>query len=414
MNYYMNSLNNSYLAVHTDALCANVAAIEKTLSPGAEIIPVLKCDAYGLSLSLTAPALAALPGIRTFALAHVSEGLALRALGIEKDALILGNPLPHAVPDAVNAHLTLTAGRLGLLPALAAAAEAAQTEVKIQIKIDTGLHRVGVTPGDELEALLKELSAAGERIKLAGVYSHFADTAKPELCRAQAELLLRSAEQIERAGEPRRGGLVLHGRQRHAAAVVVREDDGARAVLQRKLGEPAGVHFGGIHRAAAYRRAVNGTLPRIEQQRIDGLLRLVHKPRDEIVSRSLGGIDRLVRRRLVEQVPAADLRDEPEKRHGVLADARHSEQLLLVCLQHGGKRAEPLEKRVSHAVRIAPGRGIKEQQLQGVYVVEVFETVAAEAFLHPRAGAVVAAHFPRPLFFLILSYPICFSSGIVA
>lgn len=106
------------------------------------------------------------------------EGLALRALGIEKDALILGNPLPHAVPDAVNAHLTLTAGRLGLLPALAAAAEAAQTEVKIQIKIDTGLHRVGVTPGDELEALLKELSAAGERIKLAGVYSHFADTGK--------------------------------------------------------------------------------------------------------------------------------------------------------------------------------------------------------------------------------------------
>ena len=64
MNYYMNSLNNSYLAVHTDALCANVAAIEKTLSPGAEIIPVLKCDAYGLSLSLTAPALAALPGIQ--------------------------------------------------------------------------------------------------------------------------------------------------------------------------------------------------------------------------------------------------------------------------------------------------------------------------------------------------------------
>ena len=200
MNYYMNSLNNSYLAVHTDALCANIAAIEKTLSPGAEIIPVLKCDAYGLGLSLTAPALAALPGIHTFALAHVSEGLALRALGIEKDALILGNPLPNAIPAAVGAHLTLTAGRLGLLPALAAAAEAAQTEVKIQIKIDTGLHRVGVTPGDELEALLQELSAAGERVKLTGVYSHFADTAKPELCRAQAELLLRSADRVERAG----------------------------------------------------------------------------------------------------------------------------------------------------------------------------------------------------------------------
>ena len=117
------------------------------------------------------------------------------------------------------------------------------------------------------------------------------------------------AEQIERAGEHR--AVEVSSSTEGSATplpVVVREDDGARAVLQRKLGEPAGVHFGGIHRAAAYRRAVNGTLPRIEQQRIDGLLRLVHKPRDEIVSRSLGGIDRLVRRRLVEQVPAADLR----------------------------------------------------------------------------------------------------------
>ena len=200
MDYYLNNTNNSYLAVHTNALRGNIAAIQDTLSPGAEIIPVLKCDAYGLSLALTAPVLAALPGIHTFALAHVSEGLALRALGIEKDALILGNPLPNALPGAVGARLTLTAGRLGLLSGLAAAAEAAQTDVKIQIKIDTGLHRVGVTPGDELAALLKELSAAGERVKLAGVYSHFADTAKPEQCRRQAELFLRGVEQVERAG----------------------------------------------------------------------------------------------------------------------------------------------------------------------------------------------------------------------
>ena len=200
MDYYGSSLNNSYLAVHTDALCANIAAIEKTLSPGAEIIPVLKCDAYGLGLSLTAPALAALPGIRTFALAHVSEGLALRSLGIGKDVLILGNPLPHALPQAVRAHLTLTAGRLGLLPELAKLAEAAGTDVTVQIKLDTGLHRAGVTVGEELDALLKELAAAGSRVRLLGVYSHFADTAKPALCREQVERFLRGAEQVERSG----------------------------------------------------------------------------------------------------------------------------------------------------------------------------------------------------------------------
>lgn len=200
MDYYENSLNNSYLAVHTDALCENIAAIEKTLSPGAEIIPVIKCDAYGLGISLTAPALAALPSIRTFAFAHISEGLALRSLGIEKNVLILGNPLPQALPQAVRAHLTLTVGRLGLLPELARLADAAGTVVSVQIKLDTGLHRVGVAIGEELDALLKELAAAGGRVRLLGVYSHFADTADPALCRAQTELFLRGTEQVERSG----------------------------------------------------------------------------------------------------------------------------------------------------------------------------------------------------------------------
>ena len=200
MDYYENSLNNSYLAVHTDALCENIAAIEKTLSPGAEIIPVIKCDAYGLGISLTAPALAALPSIRTFAFAHISEGLALRSLGIEKNVLILGNPLPQALPQAVRAHLTLTVGRLGLLPELARLADAAGTDVSVQIKLDTGLHRVGVAIGEELDALLKELAAAGGRVRLLGVYSHFADTADPALCRAQTELFLRGTEQVERSG----------------------------------------------------------------------------------------------------------------------------------------------------------------------------------------------------------------------
>ena len=192
--------------------------------------------------------------------------------------------------------------------------------------------------------------------------------------------------------------------------VVVREDDGACAVLQCDLREAAGVDLGGVHRAAAHRRALNGPLSRVEKQRIDDLFRFVHEPRDKIPSRRRGGVDRFVRRRFVEQIPAADRRNEPQERHSVLADARHREKLLLVCLQHGGKRAEPLQKRVGQAVRITPGRGIKEQQLQGVYIVEVFKSVAAETFLHPRPVSVVDAHFPRPL----PSYPICFSSGIAA
>ncbi len=200
MNDTETILNNSYLSIQKDVLQENAEAVRKSLRPGTEILPVLKGNAYGLGMLEAAAVLAPLPGIRTFVLAHVSEGLELRKAGFGQDILILGSPLPSALSAAADAGLTLTVGRLALLPELARESERIGAPVSVQLKLDTGLQRSGAAPGEELAALLAELTAAGERILLRGVYSHFADTSSPERCARQYELYLRGLEQVEAAG----------------------------------------------------------------------------------------------------------------------------------------------------------------------------------------------------------------------
>ena len=200
MKEYTRSLCNSCLVVDREAVRANLNAIRASLTPGTLILPVLKRDAYGLGLREMAALTAGQPGVGPLTVSHISEALSLRRAGYGGGLLLLGNPLPAALAEGAAADVTFTVGRTGLLPALAALAEERGQSVKVQLKLDTGLHRVGTAPGEELSALLSELCSAGERIDLTGVYSHFADTASPTLCRRQFELYLRGLEQVKAAG----------------------------------------------------------------------------------------------------------------------------------------------------------------------------------------------------------------------
>ena len=196
MNISAEKMHNSYLSVELELLRQNIRAASASLSVGAKIIPVLKCDAYGLGIERVAKAIEGMDEVCMPAVAHVSEGLDLRRCGIKKPILVLNHPIPTALGAAAEAGLTLTVGRLGLLPQLSALG----IPFSVQLKLDTGLHRVGVAVGDELSSLLSELRACGDAVTLTGVFSHFADTADAQRCAAQYALYMRGVEQIEAAG----------------------------------------------------------------------------------------------------------------------------------------------------------------------------------------------------------------------
>ena len=202
MNTTYGVLNNSSLIIDTDKLRENVRTILRSLPAGTKLIPVVKDDAYGMGMVGVARTLSAFPEIGCFAVANVSEGVTLRREGIRQDILIMGSTLPFQYAPAVECDLTVTVSRLGMVPELAEVCKAQSKPLNVQIKLETGMHRIGVEPGEELAALIGELKAAQEWVHVTGAFSHFAWPGNAEVCEAQYKKLLAGAEQLKAAGIP--------------------------------------------------------------------------------------------------------------------------------------------------------------------------------------------------------------------
>ena len=194
----MNIMNNSVLETDIGQILRNAETVARTLPAETRLIPVLKCDAYGLGAGRIARALEELDAVESFAVAHVSEGLRLREFGIDKDILVMSSALPWQLEMAAMARLTLTCGHAGFAKALNAVAEKLGTSQKLQIKIDTGLHRIGFLP-EELEALCAELREAPQ-LRVTGTFSHFSNTEDAALCAREYAAYQRSLDTLRTQG----------------------------------------------------------------------------------------------------------------------------------------------------------------------------------------------------------------------
>ena len=193
------NLHNSVLYIDMCQLRRNAEAILRELD-GAQLIPVLKGNAYGLGLEKVGAALADIPEIRTMAVAQVSEGAALRQAGVTQDILVLGGVPERLLAPAVELGLTLTVGRPGLLPLLAELGRTQGRPVQVQVKVETGLHRFGLMPGEELDGLLEEWREYAPWIRVTGAFTHFADLGDPVRTEEQFQTYLRGVAQLERGG----------------------------------------------------------------------------------------------------------------------------------------------------------------------------------------------------------------------
>jgi alanine racemase len=197
----------SWAEVDLDAVRANTAAL-RAVAPAAELCAVVKADGYGHGAVPVARA-ALEAGATWLAVAQVQEVAALRAADIDADILLLGEPGGDELVDALGTGAVLTVASEAFAQRLAEAAPGRQRTVRVHLKVDTGMHRLGVGPADAPRVARLLDGASG--IELEGVWTHCAvadEPARPE-----------TARQLERFGgvldDLAAGG--IEPRWRHAA-----------------------------------------------------------------------------------------------------------------------------------------------------------------------------------------------------
>src|SRR3989338_717395 len=180
-------------------LAHNFHEIQQTVG-GKRMICMVKANAYGHGAREIAPQLEKL-GADAFGVVSVGEARELREAGITQDILIVNYVPPFAIEEAVKLDATITLRDKGVLQAVNVAAKKQHKTAKVQVHIDTGMHREGVWPpeaGVELVALIQQY----ENVELDGIYTHFATADEVDLSfsRQQLALFNRCLDDIE-AGE---------------------------------------------------------------------------------------------------------------------------------------------------------------------------------------------------------------------
>ena len=171
--------------IDLDRITANYRAVEQAAG-GAQMLPVLKANAYGHGLVTVARHLETLKPAG-LAVAFVEEGALIREAGVRCPILVMGGIDVDQIPYYIAFDLTITASSAYKLEQIDRAASWLQRTARVHLKIDTGMGRIGMRP-DTARALF-EAALAANRVEVEAVYSHFAtaDSADPEQTRRQLE-----------------------------------------------------------------------------------------------------------------------------------------------------------------------------------------------------------------------------------
>ena len=189
-----------YAEIDLGAIAYNLGEVRRLVGPGVGIMAVVKANAYGHGLVEVARR-AVTSGATWLGVARVGEGGEIRQAGIDAPVLVLGYTPPEQYPEILALDLAQAVYDLELARALSDTAQKAQRTVRVHLKIDTGMGRLGFPAnGAGLEAALRVASLP--RLEVEGIFTHFAtaDEANKSYAREQLERFHAALAALRRAG----------------------------------------------------------------------------------------------------------------------------------------------------------------------------------------------------------------------
>ena len=200
-------LRRTWAEIDLDNLAHNLAVIRKQVGDGVKLLGVVKADAYGHGAVQVARKLERL-GADYLAVSNIDEAAELRDAGVALPILMLGFTPAEQAERVVRIGMTQAVLNLELARAYDAAAGRVGKPMRVHIKLDTGMGRLGFPCDDvRFDASLRDIRAVLSlpHLDVEGVFTHFAvsDEEAPEhvaFTRLQHERFLRMIEAAESGG----------------------------------------------------------------------------------------------------------------------------------------------------------------------------------------------------------------------
>ena len=182
----MNMHSRIQAEIDLDAMTYNLEHIKKNLKPGTKIIAVLKADGYGHGAVPLGKRIQQDPSVWGIAVATVEEGIELREAGITSPILILGYTYQEDYQKIVDMDFRPAVFKKSMAQELSKAAVRAKKTLKIHIKIDTGMTRIGYRNVETDVPEILEISRL-PGIEVEGVFTHFARADETDIAPARIQ-----------------------------------------------------------------------------------------------------------------------------------------------------------------------------------------------------------------------------------
>jgi alanine racemase len=190
--------HRTLLEINLSAIGHNLRAFNALLNPDTRMMGMVKAAAYG-SGSAEVARLLSFQGIQYLGVAYVDEGVELRQAGITLPIMVL-NPEPVTFSTLAEYDLEPEVYSLSQVRALAQFTRSRGTSIRIHLKIDTGMRRLGFLQADLIELIT--LLQTNPQLPVASVFSHLAaseDAREDDFTRHQVETFDRFYEQLNNA-----------------------------------------------------------------------------------------------------------------------------------------------------------------------------------------------------------------------
>lgn len=171
----MAHFRDAYAKIRLDYLKDNVNLLyQKVEKP---MMAIIKANAYGHGYQQVADVLKDHEHIAMFGVATLKEAIDLRKLGVKQDILVLGAIPLEDVDLTVLYNITLTVFSLDYVAKIATYHQKSLEPIKVHLKIDTGMNRLGMKSREEFVTFMEEYPQ--DVIQIEGIFTHFATADEP-------------------------------------------------------------------------------------------------------------------------------------------------------------------------------------------------------------------------------------------